>query len=196
MPKSGAKVLTDLKELRALAHPVRAALLTELSSRGEAAVTELATAVGEPVNAASFHLRLLARYGFVERAPHGGRDRREHWWRLVYEDGFDWDRLLTSSVGAGAARSQLGKWLDSALERIRSYFSSAVAELPSRQSGAFTHDWYLQLTAEEAEEFDQDYRALCARWRERTQDLLGAGEVAGREQFGIFIFGFPLSEES
>jgi len=75
--------LTDPRDFRALSHPLRLRLL-ELLDEGPLTATEAATALGTTPANCSFHLRLLARHGFVTEAPAGpGRQRP---WRLVHQD--------------------------------------------------------------------------------------------------------------
>jgi DNA-binding transcriptional ArsR family regulator len=68
----------DAKTIRALAHPVRIALLEALVDAGTLTATEAGEHVGESPANASFHLRQLAKYGFVEEAE-GGTGRRRPW---------------------------------------------------------------------------------------------------------------------
>ncbi|MEU8385117.1 metalloregulator ArsR/SmtB family transcription factor [Streptosporangium sp. NPDC048865] len=72
--------LTDPKAMRALAHPARLAILNRLQAEGPCTATEVAEVVGVTPSAASYHLRMLAKYGFVEDAPARG-DGRERVWR-------------------------------------------------------------------------------------------------------------------
>src|ERR1700721_1590687 len=73
--------VTDLRELRALAHPLRLALLDHLMSFGEQTAARCAEAVGSTTSNCSYHLRALARSGFVERAS--SADGRERPWRAT-----------------------------------------------------------------------------------------------------------------
>src|SRR3712207_4628895 len=84
----------DLKELdpaslKALAHPLRLRLLARLRSDGPATATQLAAVVGESSGATSYHLRQLARHGFVADDPARGSGR-ERWWQAVHR-GNSWD---------------------------------------------------------------------------------------------------------
>jgi DNA-binding transcriptional ArsR family regulator len=186
------KRLTDPKELRAFAHPLRTRLLMELYARNEANATALADAIGEPVNKVSFHLRLLARYGFIVEAPERARDGRDRWWRPAYPDGIDWDELISSHPKLVAATHNQG--MERALAQIRAFFSDANKQLPDWWQGkAFSHDWYLSLTPAEVTAFDQEYLDLCFRWRDRIAAKLAAGDSDPRASFAIFIYGFPLS---
>jgi hypothetical protein len=65
----------------ALAHPLRAALLGLLREHGTLTSTEAARLLGQSSGLCSFHLRQLARYGYIEEAAKAqGRVRP---WRLA-----------------------------------------------------------------------------------------------------------------
>src|SRR3984885_9676918 len=70
--------ITDARTLRALAHPVRIALFEELALGGAMTATEIGERIGETATTCSFHLRQLAKYGFVEEAG-GGAGRSRPW---------------------------------------------------------------------------------------------------------------------
>jgi DNA-binding transcriptional ArsR family regulator len=89
---SKPRKVTSPQELRALAHPLRLRLLEELvvndPATDTATASELAERVGESPANCSWHLRQLAKFGYIEEAPGGtGRERR---WRAVIEM-HDWD---------------------------------------------------------------------------------------------------------
>jgi DNA-binding transcriptional ArsR family regulator len=73
--------LTDPKMMRALAHPARIAIWMHLGLRGSATATECAEVAGLSPSACSYHLRTLARYGFVEEDRASAADGRERPWR-------------------------------------------------------------------------------------------------------------------
>ncbi|MGH4034836.1 ArsR/SmtB family transcription factor [Actinomycetota bacterium Odt1-20B] len=102
--ESGApQKLHDLATLKALAQPRRQQMLQHLTVHGPATSATLARALGLNTGATSYHLRELARYGFVEETsgpepesgavpapepgavPAPGRGR-ERWWRAVPGD--------------------------------------------------------------------------------------------------------------
>src|SRR5262245_33640111 len=70
----------EVRAVRALAHPLRLELLDMLRFDGPSTATLLARRTGESSGATSYHLRQLARYGYVEEAPATGGGR-ERWWR-------------------------------------------------------------------------------------------------------------------
>ncbi|MGW7073720.1 ArsR/SmtB family transcription factor [Streptomyces sp. NPDC054871] len=90
---SAPEELSDLRVLKALAQPRRQQMLQHLTVHGPATSATLARALGLNTGATSYHLRELARYGFVEETAgtgHGtGRGTghgRERWWRAIPGD--------------------------------------------------------------------------------------------------------------
>ncbi|QDQ14059.1 ArsR/SmtB family transcription factor [Streptomyces spectabilis] len=80
-----AEELNDLRVLKALAQPRRQQMLQHLTVHGPATSATLARALGLNTGATSYHLRELARYGFVEETDGTGHGR-ERWWRAVPGD--------------------------------------------------------------------------------------------------------------
>ncbi|MGW0905335.1 ArsR/SmtB family transcription factor [Streptomyces sp. NPDC002853] len=77
--------LSDLRVLKALAQPRRVRMLQHLTVHGPATSATLARALGLNTGATSYHLRELARYGFVEETAGTGHGR-ERWWRAIPGD--------------------------------------------------------------------------------------------------------------
>ncbi|MBP2703386.1 helix-turn-helix transcriptional regulator [Microbispora sp. RL4-1S] len=75
--------VSDPRTLKAVAHPLRVRLLGALRNDGPATASELAERFGESSGSTSYHLRQLARYGFVAEAE-DRRDRRERRWRSIH----------------------------------------------------------------------------------------------------------------
>jgi DNA-binding transcriptional ArsR family regulator len=73
--------ITDPRALRALAHPLRLALLERLMSFGEQTAAQCAAQVGSTASNCSYHLRILARAGLVEAGA--SPDGRERPWRAT-----------------------------------------------------------------------------------------------------------------
>ena len=97
----------DPLAMRALAHPVRIRLLEELTFRGPLTATQAAAHVGESPSSCSFHLRTLAKYGFVEEA--GGGTGRQRPWRVVslgnrWRTGPDTEATIRTAGDALAAQ--------------------------------------------------------------------------------------------
>lgn len=72
--------ISDPTAIRALAHPTRLALLEILAGEGQATATRCAGLSGQSVASCSFHLRSLAKHGFIEAVAGSGREKP---WRLI-----------------------------------------------------------------------------------------------------------------
>lgn len=109
----------DPLAIRALAHPTRLALLEILAGEGEATATRCAELSGHSVASCSFHLRTLAKHGFIEAAPASGKNKP---WRLtnvrqrILPTG---DNTDTDAVAAGDAFDEF--FLDHEFARIRAW---------------------------------------------------------------------------
>ncbi|HEY7225324.1 MAG TPA: helix-turn-helix domain-containing protein [Micromonosporaceae bacterium] len=98
--------IRDPAALRALAHPVRLALLDHLGQRPDGATaTECATVVGLSPSATSYHLRALAKVGMITAAPSRG-DGRERVWQVSHE-GYELSTDQDATTEEVAAQSAL-----------------------------------------------------------------------------------------
>ncbi|HEX6388270.1 MAG TPA: helix-turn-helix domain-containing protein [Solirubrobacteraceae bacterium] len=100
--------VTDPRIIKALAHPVRIAILRALDE-GEASPVGLARQLGEPVNVVSYHFGQLAALGLIEltsTAPRRGAV--EHYYAHAHVDDLDvgeWSRLPRLARRGAAASS-------------------------------------------------------------------------------------------
>ena len=122
--------LTDPKMMRALAHPARIAIWTHIAMRGSATATECAEVAGLSPSACSYHLRTLARYGFVEEDRAAAADGRERPWRarllaLTLEEGPD-----EPAAGRLASRLLAESFRDAA-EETRARYLDRKSEYPA-----------------------------------------------------------------
>src|SRR5215471_14677098 len=119
-PAEGAmdtRKLTDARAMRALAHPVRIALLEALIHAGTLTATQASELVGESPANCAFHLRTLAKYGYVVEAG-GGKGRERPWRRAHTELHITTEQ---EDPGAAVAAQEFGQfWLETTLERARS----------------------------------------------------------------------------
>lgn len=72
----------DARGMRALAHPVRLAILTRLRQKGPQTATGLSQHVGATPSVTSWHLRHLAKHGLVRDSKALGNGR-ERWWEAA-----------------------------------------------------------------------------------------------------------------
>jgi DNA-binding transcriptional ArsR family regulator len=87
MPRT-IRTITEPSDLRALAHPLRLRLLGALRLEGPATASELARRFDVSSGLTSYHLRALARSGFVEDDPDGAGGRTRRW--KASHDGHSW----------------------------------------------------------------------------------------------------------
>lgn len=116
--------ITDPARIRAMAHPVRLELIDYLHDVGEATATECAAHTGESVANCSFHLRLLAKYGFIERGEQRGREKP---WRPVRRG---WEMRPDPDIPGSlhAVVEIAGLHLHREAERFRQFLAQAQRE--------------------------------------------------------------------
>jgi DNA-binding transcriptional ArsR family regulator len=159
--------LTDPRAMRAMAHPVRLALMQELNDAGQLTATEAAERVGESPSNCSFHLRQLAKYGWVEEAP-GGKGR-ERPWRPV-SIGFsmtDVHEDPETALAAGAlARVLTERWLGRAREGLerRRYVPDEWRKVTGFD------EMTLYVTPDEMKAVNEEILAVLHRYRDRIAD--------------------------
>jgi len=182
--------ISDPTALRALAHPLRLALLDRLMSFGEQTAAQCAQAVGSTASNCSYHLRALARAGLVE--PGSSGDRRERPWRAT-STGLEFGPADPSSspAAADAARAleELSLVRDEQLtRRARRRHEAQPADW--RQAEAF-NSYALRLSASElsqlVDEIDRLVRPFIAMTRAKAP---GDADVASLR---LLAFRHPQS---
>jgi len=116
-----ATVVSDPERVRALAHPIRLALLDLLELGEERTATQCAEAIGESVASCSFHLRILAKYGFIELGERRGREKP---WRAVNRR-----RTATPDFGDPASVRAVGALAELTLLRETERIAAFLANL-------------------------------------------------------------------
>ncbi|WP_328808787.1 winged helix-turn-helix domain-containing protein [Nonomuraea montanisoli] len=113
--------ISDPRVLKVVAHPLRVRLLGLLRNDGPSTASELGRAVGESSGSTSYHLRVLARYGFIEEDPEQ-RDARERRWRArhVYTS---WDnaRMAATPEGWEAVRVMQARQVEALARAMRAF---------------------------------------------------------------------------
>jgi DNA-binding transcriptional ArsR family regulator len=122
--------LTDPKMMRALAHRARIAIWSYLGLHGPATATQCAEVAGLSPSACSYHLRTLARYGFVEEDRVSAADGRERPWRVRLIAFSLEDRPDTPAAGRVASRL-LVENLREAADKTRARYLDRKSEYPA-----------------------------------------------------------------
>ena len=184
--------LTNPKAIRALAHPLRWALLEALGQAGTLTATQASEMLGESPANCAFHLRTLAKYGFIEEA--GGGRGRERPWRQVF-DGMSWRTSSDDPQITLAAQALDQVWLDRSLARARRSLTSMASwpkSLDDAMGGSTSRSY---LTPREAKE-------IYAELQETFQRLLASDRFAARKDpalrppdalpFEFVMLGYPV----
>jgi hypothetical protein len=184
--------LTDPKAIRALAHPVRWALLEALGHAGTLTATQASEMLGESPANCAFHLRTLAKYGFVEEA--GGGRGRERPWRRSY-DSMSWHDSREDSPVSQATAALDQVWLDRSLTRARRGLSSISEWPPGLEEvlGGMTRTLYLtpEETSELGTELRETFERLLGpiRFKERRDPKR---RPAGAVPIDFILLGYPV----
>lgn len=180
--------ISDPRAIRALAHPVRLDLLDLLVAIGPATAARCGRILGLPQANCSFHLRQLAKYGFVEEAGPGG-DRRERQWRMP-----DPRLRFRSASGSDREQAQLQQLvLQRSMQAILDFSAQAGTETEQWRDAATVVTGVATMTADEAAE-------LKARWKEMLAPYLarsvggGLNPLPGQRHVRYFMAGTPLPE--
>ncbi len=161
----GGTEIADLAALKALAQPRRQQILQHLSLYGPATSAILARALGLNTGATSYHLRELARYGFVEETE-GESACRERWWRAVPGDRrfprrtrqTPETRLVMDELNHHAYAADLGLFEQAQRD-------SADADLGEWADAFVCSGGSVRLTLPELRKFFEEYIALLNRYK-------------------------------
>ncbi|MEU2739821.1 helix-turn-helix domain-containing protein [Streptomyces sp. NPDC007095] len=187
----GSTELSDLATLKALAQPRRQRMLQHLTVHGPATSATLARALGLNTGATSYHLRELARYGFVEevdRPAEAGGHGRERWWRAFPGDRrfpprsrqSPEMRLVMDELNHHAYAADLE--LFEQMQRLRTQGVDGEAGETDPWVDAFPYSrGSIRLTLPELRAFFEEYIALLNRYKRPEADTpTGARTVLTR----------------
>lgn len=157
--------ITDPRAMRALAHPARLAIMEHLGLEGPATATECADVAGLSPSACSYHLRALAKYGFVEEDPEHAADGRHRPWR-VRAIAFDLSSVADQPRAARPAARLLLQAARSRGDQIRADYEDREAAFPRewREAGGWMQD-VLHVTPAELEQLRSEVAELTGRHR-------------------------------
>ncbi|MDQ2848588.1 MAG: helix-turn-helix domain-containing protein [Actinomycetota bacterium] len=183
----GRRELTDAREIRALAHPVRMGLLEALRREGTLTATEAAELLDESPANCSFHLRTLAKYGFVEEAP-GGTGRQRPWRRASRGLSYALDN---PEAEVSAAAHELSKhFRDRLLQQQQNWEATWSSYEKPWRDAAFTFHGTSFLTADELTQVNAELIAIFDRYADRLD--APDNRPAGAYPVSVMASGHPL----
>jgi DNA-binding transcriptional ArsR family regulator len=166
-PLDAVRPVTDPKALRALAHPVRVALLEAVAVHGVLTATEGAEILGGTVANVAYHLRTLAKYGYlVEAEQRGGRERP---WRLGAV-GLRWDADDPDPAMALAGRALRDTMTERALGRLRRYREQPDRYPADVRAASGESQFIFFGTPAEAERLHQELLRVLMPYADRIAD--------------------------
>jgi DNA-binding transcriptional ArsR family regulator len=170
-----------------LAHPLRLRILDVLGEHGPLSATQVSEYVAESPQNCSFHLRTLARYGYVEDA--GGGEGRNRPWKLsertTYFSAIDADQETTEAIAAAQAA------IDASFqEHVRAWRRRSPRAPRIWQENNFEMSFDTWLTPEE---IAQVSAGISAAIRSVVE---GRTKQPGREaRVLLHASGFPIGED-
>ncbi|HET7357680.1 MAG TPA: helix-turn-helix domain-containing protein [Nocardioidaceae bacterium] len=166
MPLSRRRV-TAAADLKALAHPLRMAILGALVTEGPMTASELGRLLEESPSNCSWHLRKLADHGFVREASGGhGRNRP---WKAVSE-GLVWGEGDEDSAASAAADALTDLMMEREVQRLRAARASRDQEPAEWRDATGLSQAAMWLTADEAKQLLARQRELFLTHAERMRD--------------------------
>ncbi|MBA2576384.1 MAG: helix-turn-helix transcriptional regulator [Euzebyaceae bacterium] len=177
------------QRLRALTHPLRLKLLGALRLDGPSTATLLAERFGESSGATSYHLRQLARHGFVEEDSDRG-NARDRWWRAAHRS----TRWTPSRFVDDPADREAASWLLLQSVALQAgWLENWVRERSSwgREwlDAADDSDYRLRLTPERLAAMTAEIGEVIRRYQ--RDPVPGASDAEGVEPVTVLVHAFP-----
>ena len=178
--------LTDATVMRALAHPTRIALHELIAREGELTATQAGERLGLTPANVSYHLRQLAKYGFIEEGSSvPGRARP---WR-VRSAGHAWDGIGADAETNAAASALTSVFLERDIGRLREWLDREPTADPDWRRAAFLAESLLYLTQDELAEVGRMITELLLTFADRIDPAMRPG---GSVPVQVLASGFPL----
>jgi DNA-binding transcriptional ArsR family regulator len=169
--------------MRALAHPLRVALLEVMRRDGEITATRAAELLDESPGNMSWHLQTLAKYGFVEETGKG-RGRSRPWRRTSGARSFETGLADPEVAAAGEALERT--FAERAYDQLREWWVRRLTYPVKWRRAAFMSNSVLYLTASELTDIMDETHAMYDRYRHRETRPAGALPVH------LYAHGHPL----
>ena len=189
-PKSSIDV-RDPRALRALAHPLRGALLAALRMNGPSTATRLGDRLGESSGSTSYHLRQLAAFGFVEDVPDEGGGR-ERWWRARHRmTSWQAADVVAQEGGTEVQHEMTRLQIDQHARILAAWRDQKDALDPAWTAAASVNDYALRLRPEQAQALTEELNGVITRWMEEHP---GDVPAEGAELVSVLMDVVPLTE--
>jgi predicted ArsR family transcriptional regulator len=186
LPNLEPRKLTDPRAMRAVAHPVRIALLEVLGTEGPLTATQAGELIGESPTTCSFHLRQLAKYGFIEEVA--GVAGRKRPWRLVHT-GLTFSDVSEDPETRLAATALTRVLHEFYLDRLKEGLALRRDTPTEWQKATGASEFLLYVTVEELHELDEQMNALVKPFVERIGNP--KKRPKGAAPIEVLFFAYP-----
>ncbi len=186
LPNLEPRKLTDPRAMRAVAHPVRIALLEVLGTEGPLTATQAGELIGESPTTCSFHLRQLAKYGFIEEVA--GVAGRKRPWRLVHT-GLSFSDVSEDPETRLAATALTRVLHEFYLDRLKEGLALRRDTPTEWQKATGASEFLLYVTVEELHELDERMNALVKPFVERIGNP--KRRPKGAAPIEVLFFAYP-----
>jgi DNA-binding MarR family transcriptional regulator len=180
--RPGDRRSPDPLALRALAHPLRWKLIDLLGSELSATATRCAEVLGESVASCSYHLGILAKYGYIELVPDQPGGREKPWRLTTYEQDLSTEGL--DEAGALAAQAATEAFLDHELARIKDRLRRQDLEPAEWREASHLLGSSTYVTADELLQIKNELVEIAGRYSDRLANP--ARRPAGAREARIF----------
>jgi len=180
-------VISDARAMRALAHPVRIALLEAMRRDGEITATEAAELLGESPGNMSWHLQTLAKYGFVEETGEG-RGRRRPW--RVTSGSRRFDTTMDDPESAAAGEALERTFLNRIQDQLRDWWTRRQQYSIKWRRAAYMTETIRYLTADELRTVMDETIAIFDRYKDREDP---SQRPKGAVPVQLYSHGHPIA---
>ncbi len=190
-----APMSVDPSALKALAHPLRVRMYDLLSDHGAATASQLAERLGESSGTTSYHLRLLAKHGFIEEEPQRG-NRRDRYWR-ARSYNLEAKKMEDDPEAMAHLRIAAGELWRSHARQIETWFRSAEAWGPAWRSASASSKATFYATPEELAELRDELLKVAEQLikplsgRQPPEGQPPQGSVRATMQIHLFPISTP-----
>jgi DNA-binding transcriptional ArsR family regulator len=160
-----SREISDPKAMRALAHPVRLAILDAMQNEGELTATRAADLLNQSPGNMSWHLQMLAKYGFIVEAE-GAKGRSRPWKIAPGTNEFNATEAVPGSIDA--IEHLVVTLLDRSFEQLLAWWRQHKDFGDAWFEAAFVKEKTRFLTPAELAELSEQMDQLLSRYDERS----------------------------
>ncbi len=177
------------ESFKAVAHPLRVALLALLRMEGPATASQLAEILDTSSGATSYHLRQLAKHGFIVEDANAGSARERYWIAANPVTEFD-PKTLSADPEAAELFHEVMRTVSLNREsEVQGFLATQDQWGPEWDEGIALDDYFVTVTAQELAEIHREIATRLVALSERSAENEPEGTVPVR----IHLLAFPVA---